>query len=50
MLRIVAGVAALCASLCTWPHAPAAAQDATKDYPSRAIHIVVPSSLVLENS
>src|SRR3954470_9162461 len=42
MLRIVAGVAALCASLCTWPLAPAAAQDAAKDYPNRAIHIVVP--------
>jgi tripartite-type tricarboxylate transporter receptor subunit TctC len=40
MLRIVAGVAAL--SLCTWPLAPAAAQDAAKDYPNRAIHIVVP--------
>jgi tripartite-type tricarboxylate transporter receptor subunit TctC len=38
MLRIAAGFAALCASLCT----PAAAQDAAKDYPNRAIHIVVP--------
>src|SRR5882724_4056034 len=42
MLRIVAGVAALCASLCSWTLAPAAAQDAAKDYPNRAIHIVVP--------
>jgi len=38
MLRIAAAIAALCASLCT----PAAAQDAAKDYPNRAIHIVVP--------
>ncbi len=38
MLRIVAGVVALCA--CTL--APATAQDAAKDYPNRAIHIVVP--------
>ena len=42
MLRIAAGVAALCASLCSWTLAPAAAQDAAKDYPNRAIHIVVP--------
>src|SRR5438874_4968738 len=42
MLRIVAGVAALGASLCNWALAPAAAQDAAKDYPNRAIHIVVP--------
>ena len=38
MLRIVAGVAALC----VFTFAPAAAQDAAKDYPNRAIHIVVP--------
>src|SRR3954465_4070495 len=38
MLRIVAGIAALCA----WTLTPAAAQDAAKDYPNRAIHIVVP--------
>ena len=38
MFRIVAGVA----SLCAWAFAPAAAQDAAKDYPNRAIHIVVP--------
>src|SRR5882757_5272018 len=46
MLRIAAGIAALCASLCaslcTWALAPATAQDAAKDYPNRAIHIVVP--------
>jgi tripartite-type tricarboxylate transporter receptor subunit TctC len=42
MLRIVASVAALCALLCPWALAPAAAQDAAKDYPNRAIHIVVP--------
>jgi|KBSSwiStaDraftv2_1062776.scaffolds.fasta_scaffold39856_1 tripartite-type tricarboxylate transporter receptor subunit TctC len=38
MLRIAASIAALCA----WALAPAAAQDAAKDYPNRAIHIVVP--------
>ena len=38
MLRIVAGFAGLCA----FAFAPAAAQDAAKDYPNRAIHIVVP--------
>src|SRR4051794_558178 len=38
MLRVVAGAAALCA----FALAPAAAQDAAKDYPNRAIHIVVP--------
>ena len=38
MLRIIAG-AALAA---LWTVAPAAAQDAAKDYPNRAIHIVVP--------
>jgi tripartite-type tricarboxylate transporter receptor subunit TctC len=38
MLRIVAGVAALCA----FALVPAAAQDVAKDYPNRAIHIVVP--------
>src|SRR5437763_17008734 len=42
MLRIAASVAALCTLLCTWALAPAAAQDAAKDYPNRAIHIVVP--------
>ncbi len=38
MLRIVAGIVALCALAL----APAAAQDAAKDFPNRAIHIVVP--------
>src|SRR4051812_17249678 len=38
MLRIVASIAALWATAL----APAAAQDAAKDYPNRAIHIVVP--------
>jgi len=38
MLRIVAGLVGLCASTI----APAAAQDAAKDFPNRAIHIVVP--------
>jgi tripartite-type tricarboxylate transporter receptor subunit TctC len=38
MLRIVAGVAVLCACALT----PARAQDAAKDYPNRAVHIVVP--------
>src|SRR3954470_2370043 len=38
MLRIVASIAALWATAL----APAAAQDAAKDFPNRAIHIVVP--------
>src|SRR4051812_31233073 len=38
MLRTVAGVVGLCAVAFT----SAAAQDAAKDYPNRAIHIVVP--------
>src|SRR4029078_11540342 len=38
MLRIAASIAPLCA----WALAPAAAQDAAKDFPNRAIHIVVP--------
>src|SRR3954468_6100333 len=38
MLRIVAGVAGLCVVALT----PAAAQDPAKDFPNRAIHIVVP--------
>ena len=38
MLRIVTGLMACCAIAIV----PAAAQDAAKDYPNRAIHIVVP--------
>ena len=38
MLRVVASFAGLCAVAL----APAAAQDAAKDFPNRAIHIVVP--------